>query len=165
MKATGKVIGTCGHEFKDIKGNVLIIKEYNREGLRCICSVNVCDGCAVEYEYSNIVIHTQKEESDYLYGENIIETMQDRGYFVSPKTEAHSCYLFSRVVNGILINAVVNIKEKDSTIELSYSELKMHTSIVMDIIAFDHPQFERFEKILLHYAKLCVNNNPFDLGL
>lgn len=166
----GSITGSCGHEFKDDeKGNELTIKDYDHEE-KCLCYVYVCDKCVVGYEQDNVVLHNTKEQNDYLYGEgtveNIIEVMKDRGYSVSSYTASHSIYFFGKAVGEISINATVNIKEKDSTVELTYHDgLKMLMYIATGHFAFDHEKFERHEKILLHYANICNLNNPFNIGL
>jgi len=171
----GEVIGTCGHALFDITGNALTIKEHDSEGAKCLCYVNVCDECAAEYEQGNIVLHNTKEENDYVYGEGtveyIIKTMKDRGYTISSYTANHSFYSFAKHVPDVgdpectILHASVNVQPVDATVELSFCELKMCMTIDTPRIAFDHPKFERYEKILLHYAHICDNNNPFDIGL
>lgn len=172
----GSITGSCGHEFKDDeKGNELTIKENDREGNKCIAYVYVCDECASEYEQVNIVLHNTKEENDYVYGEGtveyIIKTMKDRGYSVSSHAASHFFYSFVKHIPNvedpecIILHASVNVQFVDSTVELSFCGLKMGMTIDTGRIAFDHHDFERHEKILLHYANICNNNNPFDIGL
>ncbi len=171
----GEVIGTCGHELFDVTGNVLTIKEYDREGNKCLVYVTVCDACAKEYEQGNIVLHNTKEQNDYLYGEGtveyIIEIMKDRGYTISSHTANHSCYHFAKHIpevgdpECIILHATVNVQPVDTNVELSFCGLKLGMTINTGRIAFDHYNFERYEKILLHYVQICNNNNPFDIGL
>ena len=171
----GEVIGTCGHELFDITGNALTIKENDREGNKCIAYVNVCDACAKEYEQGDIVLHNTKEQNDYLYGEGtveyIIQIMKDRGYSVYSYAVNHSWYYFAKHIPDvsdpecIILHAEVDVQPVDATVELIFRGLKMNMTIGTGRIVFDHPQFERYEKILLHYVQICDNNNPFDIGL
>lgn len=62
----GKSYGTCGHEITDLDDAGLIIKDYTREGKKCIACVVFCAKCKKWYEKKSLVLHNRKEESKWL---------------------------------------------------------------------------------------------------
>lgn len=45
-----RIIGSCGHELKDVEGNFISFKDIDRMGERCTVYKTVCDECAEWYQ-------------------------------------------------------------------------------------------------------------------
>ena len=60
------VIGTCGHELKDVKGNEFAIKEYQM-GEKVVCYISVCDECAKWYRrHRSHILKTDEAKNKWL---------------------------------------------------------------------------------------------------
>lgn len=63
----GKIIGTCGHELSEEwfgggKSHIMI-KDYTREGEKCVSSISVCENCRKNYE--QVILETSTEEDEW----------------------------------------------------------------------------------------------------
>lgn len=95
--------------------------------------------------------------------DKISEIMYNRGYeHHHTSVSLYECFN-KRTDDDYLITAYVY--EDSNQIELVYYGLKLYMRITTGKFSLTHPNFERYEKIILFYAKLCSQNNPFDLGL
>lgn len=94
---------------------------------------------------------------------DISKIMQDRGYELHHHSSGfHDCYI-KKTEDGILLAAYVFTDSQE--IELVYTGLKLYMRITSGKLPINHPNFKRHEDIVLFYAKLCSQNNPFNLGL
>ncbi len=57
-------IATCGHQIN--KGNMIEVKDHDREGNRCISYRCVCDDCLERYKKDGYVLSTKEEIKQYL---------------------------------------------------------------------------------------------------
>jgi hypothetical protein len=94
------------------------------------------------------------------------ELMKSRGYsgstMISDSTKGRTCYYQKQISSlGAAIHASVNVWSEQ--IELSFIQLKFLVTLSTGKFDVYHKDFERYEQIILTYAAICVEVNPFDV--
>jgi hypothetical protein len=59
----GKIIGSCSHEIDILLPcNQIAVKEFDKNGERCIKTMVVCQNCLVWYTRNNLICHNEEQK-------------------------------------------------------------------------------------------------------
>lgn len=61
----------------------------------------------------------------------------------------------------VTLYSIVNLVK--ATVDISFIELKRSCQLLTGSLAYDHPNFEQFEQILLIYAAQCTESDPMTI--